>query len=244
MTMQPAGLQDGITGAERLLFTRGPRLGWVFRDRRQAIAPYAEPEPDPQATRRAAHGPPGAGERAWRFSLRWVARPLLPLAVVLYAAGALARDATHRAHPGTLAWLPFALAAAGVAWPAWCLARLVLARRADPARVHQAALDGWRQRAGRARAGRARPPRRGPGVGQRLLPCPAHRRLRRHPGRLAVAAGRARRLGPGRAAAAGRRLLRPARQQRADRPRPPPRRPGRRLPRCPPPWPPPGSWPG
>ena len=34
MTMQPAGLQDQATGDERLLFTSGPRLGWVFRDRR------------------------------------------------------------------------------------------------------------------------------------------------------------------------------------------------------------------
>jgi hypothetical protein len=83
-----------------------------------------------------------------RFSLRWVARPLLPLAVVLYALGALAREATHSRHPGTLAWLPVTLAGIGIAWPAWCLARLVLARRADPAQAHQAALDGWRQRAG------------------------------------------------------------------------------------------------
>src|SRR5450756_1244980 len=139
MTMQPAGLQDQATGAERLLFTSGPRLGWVFRDRRQAITAYTEPEPDPQAL---AAGSELAGERAersWRFSLRWVARPLLPLALVLYAAGTLARDATHRAHPGALAWLPFAVAAAGIARTAWGLARLLLAREADPARLHQAA---------------------------------------------------------------------------------------------------------
>ena len=49
MTMQPAGLQDGTADAERMLFTGGPRLGWVFRDRRQAISPYTEPAPDPQA---------------------------------------------------------------------------------------------------------------------------------------------------------------------------------------------------
>ena len=49
MTMQPAGHRGGTAGTERQLFTGGPRLGWIFRDRRQAIAPYAEPEPDPQA---------------------------------------------------------------------------------------------------------------------------------------------------------------------------------------------------
>lgn len=147
MTMQPADLQGGATGAERILFSPGPRLGWVFRDRRRLVSPYAEPGPDPQATAGQVTASRERAERAWRFSLLWVARPLLPLAVVLYAAGALARDAAHRAHPGTLAWLPLALAAAGLAWPAWCLARLVLARRADPVQLHRAALDGWRQRA-------------------------------------------------------------------------------------------------
>jgi len=145
--MQPAALPRTTAGAERLLFTRGPRLGWVFRDRRQLIAPYAELQPDPQlisghlAARRQRAG------RAWRLSLRWVARPLLPLALVLYAASELERHASPHAGPGTLAWLPVVLAAAGVAWPAYCLARLALARRADPGRAQQAALDGWRQRA-------------------------------------------------------------------------------------------------
>jgi hypothetical protein len=148
MTMQPADLQGGMTGAERILFTPGPRLGWVFRDRRRLVSPYAEPGPDPQAVAGQVAARRERAERAWRFSLLWVARPLLPLAVVLYAAGALTRDASHSTHPGTLAWLPVALAAIGLAWPTWCLARLVLARRANPAQVHQAALDGWRQRAG------------------------------------------------------------------------------------------------
>ena len=51
----------------------------------------------------------------------------------LYAAGTLARDATHRAHPGALAWLPFAVAAAGIAWYT-CLALEPGARsaRAEP----------------------------------------------------------------------------------------------------------------
>jgi hypothetical protein len=147
MTMQPAGLPDQVTGTEQMLFTPGPRLGWVFRDRRRLISPYAEPGPDPQAITAQLTARREKAQRAWRFSLLWVARPLLPLAMILYAAGILARDATHRAHPGTLAWLPFAVAATGIAWPAWCLARLVLARRADPALMHQAALHGWQQRA-------------------------------------------------------------------------------------------------
>jgi len=147
MTTQPASPQGGITGAEHLLFTPGRRLGWTFRDRRQAIAPYPESEPDAQMIAGQVTARRERAERAWRFSLRWVTRPLLPLAVVLYALGALARDVTHHAHPGALAWLPIALAAAGLAWPTLCLARLVLARRADPAQVHQIAMDDWRHRA-------------------------------------------------------------------------------------------------
>jgi hypothetical protein len=49
MTMQPVVPPGGATTAERMLFTPGPRLGWVFRDRRQLVTPYSEPLPDPQA---------------------------------------------------------------------------------------------------------------------------------------------------------------------------------------------------
>jgi hypothetical protein len=99
MTMQPAGIQDEMTRSERMLFTPGPRLGWVFRDRRRLVSPYAEPEPDPQTAAGQIAVQRERTERAWRFSLLWVARPLLPLAAILYAVGELT---WHRAHPGTL----------------------------------------------------------------------------------------------------------------------------------------------
>lgn len=86
-------------------------------------------------------------QRAWRFSLRWVARPFLPLAVVLYAAGVLARDTSTHSHAGGLTVLAAAFAAAGTGWPTWCLARLALAQGTDPARMYQAAADGWTLRA-------------------------------------------------------------------------------------------------
>lgn len=46
MTMQQAVPQRDAVHAERLLFAGGPRLGWVFRDRRQLVTPYTEPGPD------------------------------------------------------------------------------------------------------------------------------------------------------------------------------------------------------
>jgi hypothetical protein len=146
MTM-PAGPLGGVAGAERLLFTRGPRLGWTFRDRRQLIARYDEPKPDPQAiaTRLAARR--AKAQRAWSFAVKWVARPLLPLALVLYALGVLTGDATHHRQGGNLTALSITLAAVGLAWPAWCLVRLLYAQNWDPVRVHQAAVSGWHHRA-------------------------------------------------------------------------------------------------
>lgn len=147
MTMQPADPQGGISADERLLFAGGPRLGWVFRDRRGLITPYAEPGPDPQLMAGQVAARRQRAQRAWRWSLLWVARPFLPLALVAYALSVLVRDADHHAHTGGLVVVAAVLAAAGVAWPAWCFATIMLAGDADPERMYQAALGGWRQRA-------------------------------------------------------------------------------------------------
>jgi hypothetical protein len=147
MTMQHAVPQRDAVQAERLLFAGGPRLGWVFHDRRQLITPYPEPGPDQQAIAGQAAARRERAQRAWRFSLKWVARPFLPLAMVLYAAGVLARDTSTHSHAGGLTVLAAAFAAAGAGWPAWCLARLALAQGTDPARMYQTAVDGWTLRA-------------------------------------------------------------------------------------------------
>ncbi len=147
MTMQHAVPQRDAVHAERLLFAGGPRLGWVFRDRRQLVTPYTEPGPDQQAITGQAAARRERTQRAWRFSLKWVARPFLPLALVLYAAGVLARDTSTHSHASGLTVLAAAFAAAGAGWPAWCLARLVLAQGADPARMYQTAVDRWTLRA-------------------------------------------------------------------------------------------------
>src|SRR5450756_573152 len=95
MTMQPAGLQDQATGAERLLFTSGPRLGWVFRDRRQAITAYTEPEPDPQALASQLTTRRERAARSGRGWLRSVARTVVPLAMVWSASRTLSGDTTN-----------------------------------------------------------------------------------------------------------------------------------------------------
>ena len=41
------------------LFTPGPRLGWVFRDRYELAVPYPELAPDPQAIQARIADPGG-----------------------------------------------------------------------------------------------------------------------------------------------------------------------------------------
>jgi hypothetical protein len=46
MSLQPAPAPGGpVPVGRQLLFTPGPRLGWVFRDRRETALPYPEPRP-------------------------------------------------------------------------------------------------------------------------------------------------------------------------------------------------------
>lgn len=147
MTMQPADPHGGIGAGERLLFSGGPRLGWVFRDRRGLITSFPEPGPDFQVMAGQVAARRERAQRAWRWSLLWVARPCLPLALMAYALSVLVRDAHHHAVAGDLVVLASVFFAAGVAWPAWCFATRMLAGDADPERMYQAAVGGWRQRA-------------------------------------------------------------------------------------------------
>jgi hypothetical protein len=61
MSFRPAAQSARPASADRqdLLFTPGPRLSWVFRDRRELAVPYHEPGPSQNdfrahATSRAA----------------------------------------------------------------------------------------------------------------------------------------------------------------------------------------------
>jgi hypothetical protein len=143
MTIQPA-LPPHQTP---LLFEPGPRLGWVFRDRRSLAVPYGEPPPDPRPLASDVAARQARAQRAWRFAVRWAARPLLPLALVSYAAALFLQHVNQHAHTSGLITASVLLAVAGIGWPAWCLARMLATRRLDPQRMHQAAVHRWRQRA-------------------------------------------------------------------------------------------------
>jgi hypothetical protein len=66
MTFPPVPHAPGPTppGRQQLLFTPGPRLGWVFRDRRELASPYPEPAPSPQVIQARAAAQTAASGQA------------------------------------------------------------------------------------------------------------------------------------------------------------------------------------
>jgi len=132
------------------LFTAGPRLGWVFRDRRELGVPYAEPEPDPRAISTRLAGQAAAADQALATSWKWLARPSLGLAVILGIAAFAAR--TGRA--GALAAL-VVLCLPGLAWTGWLWLRRDRLHATSPQQDYQQALEAWQQRAAAHQAAEA-----------------------------------------------------------------------------------------
>ena len=75
-----------------LLFTPGPRLGWVFRDRRELAAPYPEPEPSPNAVHAQAVARMATAEQAWQRTWKWVGKPSIGLALLLVVLAGCSRS--------------------------------------------------------------------------------------------------------------------------------------------------------
>jgi len=94
MNFQPVPYCAGPVPADRreLLFTPGPRLGWVFRDRRELATPYHEPEPSQQAIQSQASERAAAAERALARAWRWVGKPSIALAVILVVLAGCAKS--------------------------------------------------------------------------------------------------------------------------------------------------------
>lgn len=147
MTMQPVDPPGEAAAAERMLFTPGPRLGWVFRDRRELVTPYREPLPDPQAITGQLADRHVRAERglAALAALGSQAVPATGLRAVRGGRGRPGRRPSCAHRPADV--LTVLLAVAGVGWPIWCYLRLSLAREADPARAYQVAQEQWRARA-------------------------------------------------------------------------------------------------
>ena len=152
MTVWPAPvageLAAGLTDRRAALFTAGPRLGWVFRDRRLLAAPFPEPQPDLEAMRAAAGQRATAAETSYRKFRKFLGLPSGILLVVLLLANGCQANLTGAGPP--LAADLFALILCGPAI-AITIVKWQRARQAATAvgwvdAEHQHALTAWQQR--------------------------------------------------------------------------------------------------
>jgi len=130
-----------------LLFTPGPRLGWVFRDRRELAAPYPEPEPSPHAVHAQAAARMATAERAWQRTWKWVGKPSIGLALLLVVLAGCARSVSGNFSLGLTAVTLLVLCGPGFAWTGWQWLRREQARDVTPEQEYQQAMADWDQRA-------------------------------------------------------------------------------------------------
>ena len=130
-----------------LLFTPGPRLGWVFRDRRELAAPYPEPEPSPHAVHAQAVARLATAEQAWQRTWKWVGKPSIGLALLLVVLAGCARSVSGNFSLGLTAVTIATLCGPGFAWTGWQWLRREQARDMTPEQEYREAMAGWDQRA-------------------------------------------------------------------------------------------------
>ena len=130
-----------------LLFTPGPRLGWVFRDRRELAAPYPEPEPSPHAVHAQAVARMATAEQAWQRTWKWVGKPSIGLALLLVVLAGCARSVSGNTSPGLTAVTIATLCGPGFAWTGWQWLRREQARDVTPEQEYRQAMADWDQRA-------------------------------------------------------------------------------------------------
>jgi hypothetical protein len=146
MAMHPAHPRSQTTGAEQLLFTPGPRLGWVFRDRSELATPFPEPQPTPQAIGAQAAVEVAAAGQAWRRAWKWAGLPSALVAAMVIALEGCGQAETGQFSIGTLL-TALVLCSPGLAYAGWQWQRYQQWRAIDPGQEYQQALDGWSQRA-------------------------------------------------------------------------------------------------
>ena len=130
-----------------LLFTPGPRLGWVFRDRRELAAPYPEPEPSPQAVHAQAVASMATAEQAWQRTWKWIGKPSIGLALLLGLLAGCARSVSGQFSLGLTAVTFVVLCGPGFAWTGWQWLRREQSRDMTPEQEYRQAMADWDQRA-------------------------------------------------------------------------------------------------
>jgi len=130
-----------------LLFTPGPRLGWVFRDRRELAAAYPEPEPDARVIQARADERIAAAELAWQRTWKWIGKPSIGLALLLLALAGCSRAVSGSFSLGLTVVTIAATCGPGLAWTGWQWLRRDQARDVTPQQEYQQAVADWDQRA-------------------------------------------------------------------------------------------------
>jgi hypothetical protein len=129
------------------LFTPGPRLGWVFRDRHVLAVPYPEPAPDPRAIAARVAGQAAAAEQALARSRNWVARPSVAAALLIVVLAGYAKVTTGSYHVGVAALAIIVVCLPGLGFTGWCWRRRDRLRVATGQEEYVQARAAWEQRA-------------------------------------------------------------------------------------------------
>ncbi len=149
MSFQPVPSAPGPVppGRQQLLFTPGPRLGWVFRDRRELAAPYPDPQPDPQVIQAQATARTATADQALARAWRWAGKPSIALAVILAVLAGCAKSVSGSFNLGLTAITIIAACGPGLGYTGWCWLRREQARDLTPEQKYQQALAEWDYRA-------------------------------------------------------------------------------------------------
>jgi len=130
------------------LFTPGPRLGWVFRDRRQLAAPFPEPAPDREAMRAAAERRAQADHDSYRKFRKFLGLPSGLLLIVLLLADGCQANLNGTGPPVLQDVIALVICVPGIAitFLRWQRARQSAAQVARVGDDHERALTAWRER--------------------------------------------------------------------------------------------------
>jgi hypothetical protein len=148
MSIRPVPTAAGPAPTGRqLLFTPGPRLGWVFRDRREIALAYSEPQPNPQLIQARAAARAAGAEQSWARAWRWAGKPSIALAVILVLLAGCQKSVSGSFNPGLTIITVVVLCGPGLGYAGLCWLRRDQARATTPERVYHQALAGWEERA-------------------------------------------------------------------------------------------------
>ena len=153
MSMPPAPVAPvpvaDVADRRASLFTPGPRLGWVFRDRRQLAAPFPEPQPDLEAMREAAAQQADSADKAYRKIRKFLGIPSTLLFVVLLLANGCAANINGSGPPLISDLIALVICGPGMTltFLRWRKARQAAAAVSHVSDDHQRAIAAWQQRA-------------------------------------------------------------------------------------------------